>query len=99
MVPGLQHRLPGNTPFSARILCIFFPHGQSGAIGRDGPKGKLDGGPAEIRRHLWKTDIKIKAGLVLFRRVDQMLRFIEPAQWSLDPDELFPDTVKDSDQI
>jgi hypothetical protein len=31
--------------------------------------------------------------------MDQMFRFIEPAQGSLDPDELFPDTVKDSDQI
>jgi hypothetical protein len=28
-----------------------------------------------------------------------MLRFIEPVQGSLDPGELFPDTVEDSDKI
>ena len=58
-------RFPGE--FS-RCLPLFHP----AFIGRYTSQCMLDGSSPEIRRHLRKTDVKIKAGMVLFRCVNQM---------------------------
>ena len=58
-------RFPGE--FS-RCLPLFHP----AFIGRYTSQCMLDGSSPEIRRHLRKTDVKIKVGMVLFRCVNQM---------------------------
>ena len=85
-------RFPGE--FS-RCLPLFHP----AFIGRYTSQCMLDGSSPEIRRHLRKTDVKIKTGLILFRCMYQMFCFIETFLCFRDPFQFFPYLCIDLCQI
>ena len=75
------------------LSCFFacpFPLFQAAFIRRYTSKGMLDRSPPEIGRHLRKTDIKIKTGLVFFRGMYQMFCSIKTSLCLRDPFQFFP---------
>jgi len=50
----------------------------------------LDGCPSQVRRHLWKMEIKAKTSLILFCCMYQVLRFIKTFLRFRYPFQLFP---------
>ena len=75
--------------FTFSLTC-FFPQSQSSFVRGYASQRMLDGCPSQIRRHLLKTDVKIKTGLILFRCMYQMFCFIETFLRFQNPFQLFP---------
>ena len=68
----------------------LFPLPQPGLIRRYTSKRMLDRGPAEVRRHLRKTKVKIKPGSIFLRRVYHMLCSIKTLFCLRDLPQFFP---------
>ena len=73
----------------------LFPLPQPGLIRRYTSKRMLDRGPAEVRRHLRKTKVKIKPGCVFLRHVYHMLCGIKTLFCLRDLPQFFPDLCVD----
>ena len=61
----------------AAFLIRFFPQFHPCLIWGYTSQGMLDSCPSEIRRHLWKSQVKIKPCLVLFGGMHQMFCRVE----------------------
>ena len=83
MVFAAESRLSGQ-------LSGFRPLFQPGLIRRYTSKCMLDRRPAEIRRHLRKTKVKIKPGSIFLRRVYHMLCSIKTLFCLRDLPQFFP---------
>ena len=68
----------------------LLPLFQPGLIRRYTSKRMLDRGPAEVRRHLRKTKVKIKPGRIFLRRVYHMLCGIKTLFCLRDLPQFFP---------
>lgn len=77
----------------------LFPLPQPGLIRRYTSKRMLDRGPAEVRRHLRKTKVKIKPGCVFLRHVYHMLCGIKTLFCLRDLPQFFPDLCVDFCQV
>ncbi|CUO74261.1 Uncharacterised protein [Blautia obeum] len=77
----------------------LFPLPQPGLIRRYTSKRMLDRGPAEVRRHLRKTKVKIKPGCVFLRHVYHMLCGIKTLFCLRDLPQFFPDLCVDLCQV
>ena len=83
----------------SRQFFRFLPQSQTGLIGRYTPKCVLDRSPAEIRRHLRKTKVKIKPGRIVLRCMHQMLCNIKTLFELRDFPQFFPYLCIDTCQV